>query len=119
SHPLVVENRLQPDTLSPRMLALALDADQYPASVESVRIDLRWYESGDYTVHYIESRAEGEWQCRWDRHPKPDAPQRHCHPPPDASADVEATPLDAEYHIGVLFEVLDWVGERVASLHDE
>jgi hypothetical protein len=110
---------LQPDTLSPRVLALTFDADQYPSSVESVRIDLRRYESGDYTVHYIESRDEGEWQYRWDQHPKPDAPRRHYHPPPDASAEVEATPLDAEYHIGVLFEVLDWVGERVASLHDE
>lgn len=118
-HPLVESWSFEPDELSPRHLELRLDADQFPPLVDAVRLDVRWYEGDDYAVHYVESRADGRWQCRWDRHRKPDAPSRHFHPPPDASDEVEKSPLDAEHHLGVLFEVLAWVQTRVGAVHGE
>lgn len=119
SHGLVDEWSLRPDRLSPRRLELRLDADQYPAAVDGVRFDVCWYEGGEYTVHYVESRADDRWQCRWDRHPKPDAPRAHFHPPPDASADVEPSSLADAHHLDVLFAALDWATDRVRTLHEE
>lgn len=118
-HPLVEDWAFEPGSLSPRYLEVALDAEQYPAPVEAAHLDVRWFEGGDYTFHYVESRAETDWQCRWDRHPKPDEPRAHYHPPPDASVDVESSDLDATHHLGVLFAVLDRIQTRVARLHGD
>lgn len=116
--PLVTEWSFRPDALSPRRLELQLDAEQYPEIVADARLDVRWFEGGEYTVHYLEERNEGAWQCRWDRHPKPDGPMAHFHPPPDASGDVEESDL-GDHHLGVLFSTLDWIEARVESLHED
>jgi len=118
THSLVDGWVLQPDRLSPRRLELSLDDSQYPLPVADARLDVRWFEGGDYTVHYLERRDGGVWQCRWDRHPKPGEPREHFHPPPDADDSVEPTALEATDHLGVLFGVLDWISDRVESLHD-
>lgn len=105
--------------MSPRYLELQLDASQCPASVTAARLDIRWYEGDEYSVHYLESWENDGWQCRWDRHPKPDAPAAHFHPPPTASAAVEESDIDADHHLGVLFAVLDRVEVRIEVLHDD
>jgi hypothetical protein len=48
------------------------------------RFDVRWYRAGFYNVHHVD---EAEVNFRYDHHPKTDAPDRHFHPPPDASSD--------------------------------
>lgn len=118
SHPLVDGCSFEPDSISPRELRIDLSAAQYPPVVDAARLDVRWFETDQYTVHYVETREDGRWQCRWDRHPKPDAPTAHYHPPPDASASVEPSPLDGTHHLDVLFAVLDWVRDRVQRLHE-
>lgn len=118
THPLVDGWSFEPDAMSPRRLELSLDDGQYPPSVENARLDVRWYDGGEYTVHYLEVRGDEVWQCRWDRHPKPGAPTAHFHPPPDAAADVERSWLEAAHHLDVLFGVLDRVVERIEQLHD-
>lgn len=118
THPLVDGWAFQPDAMSPRRLELSLDEDQYSSSVDEARLDIRWFEGGDYTVHYLETRDDDVWQCRWDRHPKPGEPTAHFHPPPDAASDVEPSTLQATHHLGVLFGVLDWITERIEQLHD-
>lgn len=117
SHPLVSGWRFRPDGISPWMLELQLDIDRYPDDVTDARVDVRWYEDGAYTVHYLETRADGRWQCRWDRHPKPDAPSTHFHPPPDAASVVEPSTLGASHHLDVLFAVLEWIEGRIQELH--
>ena len=111
THPLVAEWAFRPDSISPRVLEFELDDARYPESVTEVRLDVRWFVGGDYTVHYLEHRDGERWQCRWDRHPKPDAPRAHFHPPPDASG-VDPSPLEAAHHLDVLFGVLEWVTGR-------
>jgi len=118
THPLVDGWAFQPDAISPRRLELHLDDNQYPPPVEEVRLDVRWFQGGDYTVHYLERRGNEVWQCRWDRHPKPAAPTVHFHPPPDAASDVGPSTLQSTHHLGVLFGVLDWITERIKQLHD-
>ena len=119
SHPIVDEWAFQPDPMSPRRLELHLDDNQYPPLVDEARLDMRWFEGGDYTAHYLETRGDGIWQCRWDRHPKPGAPTAHFHPPPDAASDVESNTIQATHHLDVLFGILDWTAERVEQLHDD
>lgn len=117
THSLVEGWAFRPDAMSPRRLELTLDVDRYPGAVEAVRLDVRWFEGGDYTVHYLEVRGEDVWQCRWDRHPKPGGPTAHFHPPPDAAPTVEPSDLGARHHLDVPFAVLDWIESRVERLH--
>lgn len=118
THPLVDGWAFQPDAVSPRRLEVHLDDAQYLRPVVEARLDIRWFEGDDYTVQYLETRDDGVWQCRWDRHPKPGAPTAHFHPPPDAAANVEPSTLQATHHLGVLFGALDWITERIERLHD-
>ncbi|TKX46030.1 MULTISPECIES: hypothetical protein [unclassified Halorubrum] len=117
THPLVDSWRFEPDRIAPRSLVLSLDAAAYPPAVDTARLDVHWFVTGDYYFHYVERRGAARAQCRWDRHPKTDAPRRHFHPPPDAGS-AEPSPL-GDHHLDVLFSVLDWVTERVEQLHDE
>lgn len=117
THSLVDSWRFEPDRLSPRSLVISFESTAYPDAVGSARIDIHWFVTNDYYVHYVEDRGASRFQCRWDRHPKTNAPRCHFHPPPDASG-VEPSPL-SDHHLEVLFTVLDWVSERVETLHDE
>ncbi len=118
THPLITEWQFRPDSLSPRLLELQIDPTQYPASLSGVRLDVRWFEGGMYSFHYLETASNETWQCRWDRHPKPHAPTAHFHPPPDANDLVEPSPLEADHHLAVLFAVLEWLEKRVSKHHD-
>ncbi|WP_121823414.1 hypothetical protein [Halostella salina] len=116
SHPLVERWVFDPSGASPRLLRIELDGNAYPPSVEAARLDVRWFVTDDYSVHYVESQDGGRYECRWDRHPKASAPRTHFHPPPDAG-EATPSPLDP-HHLDVCFTVLDWVAERVEELHD-
>lgn len=118
SHPLVARWRFRPDGISPRVLGLELDTGRYPNEVNEARLDVRWFEDGTYTVHYLEVRGDEVWQCRWDRHPKPEAPMAHFHPPPDAGIDIEPSMLEESHPLEVLFSVLAWIEERIPRLFE-
>lgn len=115
SHPLVETWQFEPDSASPRMIEIRLDTGSYPIDVEEARLDVRWFVTDDYSLYYVETRNEEPYQCRWDRHPKTDAPRSHFHPPPDAGTAEESTP--PANHLEVLFTVLGWIRERVHRLH--
>ena len=114
SHPLADSWAFVPDGLSPRSLVLTFRPAVYPQSVATARIEIHWFVTVDYYFHYIEGWGETQYQCRWDRHPKTDAPRTHFHPPPDAGAATDS-PL-GEHPLAVLLAVLDWVNERIEQL---
>ena len=114
SHRLVTSWEFVPNSLSPRSLEISLHSAAYPESVTAARIEIHWFVTGDYYVHYIETRGETQYQCRWDRHPKTNAPRTHFHPPPNAGEAVDS-PVGT-HPLAVLFAVLDWVNERVDQL---
>lgn len=118
THPLVTDATFQPDPISPRLLEILVDATQYPEPIREVRLDVRWFEGGEYSIHYVEVDPERTWQCRRDRHPKPNAPTAHFHPPPNAGAAVEPSSLGSDHHLAVLFAVLDWVEGRLREQYD-
>ena len=117
THPLVLGWGFRPDGLSPRVLELQLDETQYPARVRGARLDVRWFDGGDYTVHNLERHEDGTWECRWDRHPKPNAPREHFHPPPCAASNAEPSPFETNHHLDVLFAALDSIEERIGDLY--
>jgi hypothetical protein len=116
THPLVESWQFDPSSAAPRMVQLRIDAESYPIAVDAARLDVRWFTTDDYSFHYVESRGDDQYHCRWDRHPESDAPRTHFHPPPDAGA-AEESPLNAHF-LNVLFTVLDWTSERVERLHE-
>lgn len=86
----------------------------YPETVEAVRLDIRWYIGGDYSIHYVEHAADGtQWECRWDRHHEATG-RRHIHPPPDAGP-PEPADLPTDYR-NVIAMVRTYIDERIETL---
>lgn len=78
----LVETASLDDQLNPQTLSVALSDGVGNAS--TARLDVRWSITGHYSFHYTD---EGGRNFRFDCHPKPDAPTRHFHPPPNAPSD--------------------------------
>lgn len=111
--PLVTKTAFEPDSYEPRRLSAALDPDRYPLAVESVRLDVRWFESGDFFLHYVERRAdESRWVCRWGRHPNEHNSRLHFHRPPEGS-DVVDLSLESRHPLDVYATVLAAIETRI------
>ncbi|MBP1923640.1 hypothetical protein J2751_002685 [Halorubrum alkaliphilum] len=65
--------------LDPTKLVVRLDDGI--GGADSCRFDLRWYQTGYYNFHHTD---EQDVNFRFDYHPKPDAPNKHFHAPPEA-----------------------------------
>jgi hypothetical protein len=116
---LVVETAFDPDAYEPRLLRARLDAGRYPDSVTATRLDVRWFTTGDFSVHYVEDHDDdGRWECRWDRHPNAHNSRVHFHEPPTAT-DVSDLELQSRHPLDVYSTVLTAVEQRVTTLWDE
>nr|WP_254546283.1 hypothetical protein [Halomarina sp. BND7] len=116
--PLVETTAFDPDAYEPQLLRARLDAARYPSTVEAARLDVRWFTSGDFSVQYVETAANGvRWTCRWDRHPNSHDPRLHFHRPPDGTS-VEGLSLESVHPLDVLSTVLAAVERRVAQRWD-
>ena len=76
--PLVEETEFD-DSTNPRQLRVRLSDGVTSEGSFTVRWSIRGY----YSVHYLEDGVE----FRFDYHPNPHSPQKHFHPPPDASTE--------------------------------
>lgn len=99
-------------------LRAELSEAYYPESVRTATLMIRWYTNDDFTVHYREARDDGDWECRWDRHPNPHNTREHFHGPPEASTPGEDASWPTDYR-EVLALVLDEVEERIAEIWSE
>ena len=116
SEALIAETEFDPDSYEPRLLHALVDAGQYPESVVAARFDIRWFTTGDFSFHYVETHEDdSRWECRWDRHPNPHNARLHFHQPPTA---VEATDLSlpSRHPLDVYSTVLDAIEGRIQSL---
>jgi hypothetical protein len=87
----LVETAELDDPLNPQ--TLAVDFSDGIRDASSSRIDIRWSLRGNYSAHYTDNQDRN---FRFDCHPKPNAPRRHFHPPPDAPTHpVEASCIGA------------------------
>ena len=119
SDTLVMDTAIEPNPHEPRVLHASFDSNQYPTPIDSVRLDVRWYESGDFSLHYVEDRQdEGQWECRWDRRPNEHNARLHFHHPPDATRVTDLS-LPSVHPLDVYSTVATAIEQRVQRLWDE
>lgn len=78
--PLVVDSEFD-DPLDPETVHLHLAEG---INADSGRFDVTWTNAGFYRYHYTEG---DDFNYRYDRHPRPDLPDKHFHEPPRAAHD--------------------------------
>ena len=116
SDSLVTETAFNPDSYEPRLLQALLDTGRYPNSVTAARLDIRWFTTGDFSVHYVEEYDEGnEWECRWDRHPNTHNTRLHFHEPPSAT-EITHLELPSLHPLEIYSTVLAAVEQRLETL---
>jgi hypothetical protein len=115
SDSLVTETVFEPDPYEPRLLRAVLDSEQYPDSVTAARVDIRWFTTDDFSIHYLESRAGDRWECRWDRHPNTHNTRLHFHEPPTGN-DITDLEFSSLHPLDVYSTVFDTVERRIESL---
>jgi len=113
---LVAETAFEPRTHEPRLLGVVLDAGQYPESTVRVRVHVRWFATGDFSFHYLETQRDGsQWECRWDRHPNAHNARLHFHQPPDATGVTDLS-LSSVHPLSVSATVVAAIEQRVEEL---
>ena len=73
----------QPE-FAPERLVCLYDQRFYPPGVLEARLEIVWFENGDFSLHYHEEHESGGFDHRWDRHPSNHNGRDHIHPGPDA-----------------------------------
>ena len=104
---------------APNAVIADYDLGYFPSGVTRASLRIRWFETGDFSIHYVERyQTDESWECRWDRHPNDHNTRDHFHPPPDAP-----TPGgDADYPDkwrDVLATVLTDLDERIEAFWTE
>ena len=101
----------------PDRLVVTFDSRYYPATVETVRLEIRVFTNGDFNVSYVEEFLGESRRCRWDRHEQDHSSRDHFHPLPDAST---AAAADREFPTDVtaLLQqvVFPWIERRLGTL---
>ena len=116
SDSLVAETAFDPDPYEPRLLRALLDTGRYPDSVSAARIDIRWFTTGDFSIHYVETRGNDDlWECRWDRHPNTHNTRLHVHEPPTGD-DISNLELASLHPLEVYSTVFDAIETHIESL---
>jgi len=55
---LVASTAFDPDNYEPRRLRVRLDPEQFPETTHAARLDVRWFTTGDFSIHYGKSRRK-------------------------------------------------------------
>ena len=108
-----VEIRAHPE-FAPDRLVCVYDGRFYPSTVETARLEIVWYENGDFSIHYHETRETVSFDHRWDRHPSGHNARDHVHPGPDAPTPGEDESYPSDWQ-DVLSKVLTEVEDRQRS----
>lgn len=95
--------------LDPQTLHLYVEAG---IRAETGRFDVVWTNEGYYKYHYTEGT---EFNYRYDRHPRPEIPEKHFHEPPDASHDAVQSCIEVEVVPLVTLAVLQLWRDTVES----
>lgn len=112
---LVDDTSFDPNPHEPRLLRVHFNTASYPALTTAARLDVRWFTTGDFSFHYVETRSDDtRWECRWDRHPNTHNTRVHFHKPPD-SDEVTDLSLPSQHPLDVYSTVLDAVEQRLTD----
>lgn len=93
---------------APDRVVCVYESRLYPQRVRDARIEITWFQNGDFSIHYHEEHDSGTFDHRWDRHPSEHNARDHVHPGPDAP-----TPGDDATHPDDWRDVLSTILEEV------
>jgi hypothetical protein len=96
---------------APERLVCVYDQRLYPERVRVARLEIVWFENGDFSVHYHEAHESSEFDHRWDRHPSDHNTRDHVHLEPDAPTPGTDTSPPADWR-DVLSTVLSEIEDR-------
>lgn len=100
---------------APESVVAEHDLGYFPTAVERAYLELRWYETDDFSIHYAEQYADDRpWECRWDRHPNEHDARSHVHPPPAAETPGDDASFADDWR-AVLQTVLASLDDRTQS----
>jgi len=87
------------------------DSGLYPSAVQQARLEIVWFENGDFSLHYHEEYETDTFDHRWDRHPSAHNTRDHVHPGPDAPTPGDDTSHPQDWR-DVLSMALSEIEER-------
>ena len=96
---------------APDRLVCRYDRRFYPDRVRSARLEVVWFENGDFSLHYHETHETGAFDHRWDGHPSGHNARDHVHPGPDAPTPGDDTTHPTDWR-DVLSTVLSEIEDR-------
>ena len=96
---------------APERLVCQYNRQLYPERVRSARLEIVWFENGDFSLHYHETHETGAFDHRWDRHPSGHNTRDHIHPGPDAPTPGDDTTHPTDWR-DVLSTVLSEIEAR-------
>ena len=96
---------------APERLVCQYDRQLYPERVRSARLEIAWFENGDFSLHYHETHETGAFNHRWDRHPPSHNARDHIHPEPEAPTPGDDTTHPTDWR-DVLSMVLSEIDAR-------
>lgn len=100
---------------APTSVIAEYDLGYFPPDVTRSYLEIRWYETDDFNIHYVEEYRHGkQWSCRWDRHPNDHNTREHFHPPPQAAKPGDDAEFSRDWR-DVMTRVLDELDNRVQS----
>ena len=103
---------------APDRLVCVYDQRLYPDSVHAARLEVVWFENGDFSLHYHEEHEVGAFDHRWDRHPSSHNARDHVHPGPEAPTPGEDTAHPPDWR-DVLSAVLLEIEDRQRAFWEE
>lgn len=100
---------------APTAVVAEFDTGYFPTGVERAYLHLRWFETDDFSIQYVEKYRDDEtWACRWDRHPNSHNDREHFHPPPDAATPGSDADFATDWRT-VLARILSEIDDRIHS----
>ncbi|MFC5369153.1 hypothetical protein [Salinirubrum litoreum] len=96
---------------APDRLVCVYDRRFYPERFRGARLEIVWFENGNFSLHYHEEHERGEFDHRWDRHPSDHNTRDHVHPGPDAPTPGDDTSHPTDWR-DVLSMVLSEIEDR-------
>ncbi len=108
--------QLQPHpAFAPDRLVCVYNHRLYPERIHRARLEIVWFENGDFSLHYHERHRDGAFDHRWDRHPSSHNARDHIHPGPEAATPGEDTHHPSDWR-DVLSMVLTEIEHRQRAL---
>jgi hypothetical protein len=96
---------------APERLVCRYDRRLYPDRVQSARLEIVWFETGDFSLHYHEAHETGAFDHRWDRHPSGHNTRDHIYLGPEAPTPGDDTTHPTDWR-DILSAVLSEIEAR-------